>query len=58
MQICTGAYTLTVRPLCWAALITMVPVRATKNSQSVIDASQPGRLIVLLNLEFHLSVLQ
>ena len=37
---------------------TLLPVRATKNSQPVIEASQPGRLMVLLNWAFHLSVLQ
>src|SRR5580693_8197026 len=38
-----GAYTLTVRPLCCAALNTILPVRAISNSQVVMPASQSLR---------------
>jgi hypothetical protein len=38
-----GAYTLVVLPLCWAVLITMVPVLATRHSQPVTAISQEAR---------------
>ena len=42
MQMCTGAYTLAVRPPV-RALSTMEPVRATSASQEVMETSEDSR---------------